>query len=97
MKTSLRPAATPSPQRRSRPRVNDRPYPDSRPSGRHPRRRFLALTTGAAALPAISRMAWAQSYPTRPIIIDVPYAPGGATDVIARNLAERLKVSSVSR
>jgi len=91
MKASLRPAATPSPQRRSRPRVNDRPYPKTRPSGQHPRRQFLRLAVGAAALPALSRNADAQSYPTRPITIIVPYPPGGATDVIARNLAERMK------
>jgi hypothetical protein len=51
MKTSLRPAATPSPQRRSRPRVNDRPYPKTRSSGQHPRRQFLRLAVGAGALP----------------------------------------------
>ena len=93
MKTSLRPAATPSPQRRSRPRVNDRPYPKTRPSGQHPRRRFLGLAAGAAALPAISRISWAQVYPSRPITIMVPFPAGGATDVIARNLAEQMKVS----
>jgi hypothetical protein len=93
MKTSLCPAAMPSQQRRSWPRLNDRPYPKTRPSGQHPRRRFLALTAGAVALPAASRIVWAQTYPTRPITIMVPFAPGGATDVIARNLAERMKVS----
>src|SRR6202521_6042761 len=63
------------------------------PAAQHPRRRFLSLAVGTAALPAISRIAWAQSYPTRPITIMVPFAPGGASDVIARNLAERMKVS----
>ena len=65
MKTSLRPVATPSPQRRSPPPVKKPRYPKTRPSGQHPRRRFLALTAGAAALPAISRIANAQTYPTR--------------------------------
>ena len=40
MKASLRPVATPSPQSRSRPRVNDRPYPKTRPTDQHPRRRL---------------------------------------------------------
>jgi hypothetical protein len=75
MKTSLRQAPTPSPQHRLRPRVNDRPYPKTRPSGHHPRRRFLTLAAGAAALPAISRIASAQTYPTRPITMIVPF-PG---------------------
>ena len=86
MKTSVRKAAIPPP--RSLPRSNDR-----RLAAQHPRRRFLSLAAGAAALPAISRIACAQSYPTRPITIMVPSPPGGATDVIARNLAERMKVS----
>jgi hypothetical protein len=93
MKTSLRPAATPSPQRRSRPRVNDRPYPKTRPWGQHPRRQFLRLAVGAAALPAVSCDPGAQSYPSRPITMIVPYAPGGSADVVARNVAERMKAS----
>ena len=76
MKTSLRPAATPSPQRLSRPRVGDRPYPKTRPSGQHPRRQFLRLAVGAAALPALSRNADAQSYPSRPITMIVSGAAG---------------------
>jgi tripartite-type tricarboxylate transporter receptor subunit TctC len=56
------------------------------------RRQFLRLAAGAAALPAVSRMTWAQSYPSRPITIVVPASPGGSIDVIARNLAERMRV-----
>jgi tripartite-type tricarboxylate transporter receptor subunit TctC len=58
-----------------------------------PRRRFLDLAAGAAALPAVSRITWAQTYPTRPITMIVPFAVGGATDVIARMMAERMKSS----
>jgi tripartite-type tricarboxylate transporter receptor subunit TctC len=53
-----------------------------------PRRAFLHAATSAAALPAISRLAWAQSYPLRPVTIIVPFAAGGASDVIARIVAE---------
>jgi hypothetical protein len=52
------------------------------------RREFLHLTAGAAALPVVSRIAWARSYPSRPITMIVPFPPGGLTDVIGRVLAE---------
>jgi len=59
-----------------------------------PRRRFLQLAAGAAALPALSRSASAQAaYPSKPIILIVPYAAGGPTDSIARILAERMRTS----
>src|SRR5947209_19204767 len=58
-----------------------------------PRRRFLHLTAGALALPAVSRGAFAQTYPSKPITIIVPFAAGGSTDVIGRILAERMRVS----
>src|SRR3974377_114855 len=91
MKTSLRPAATPSPQRFSRPRVGDRPYPKTRPSDQHPRRQILRLAVGAAALPALSRNTDAQSYPTRPITMIVSAAAGSTSDVIGRIIAERMR------
>ena len=59
-----------------------------------PRRRFLRLAAGAAALPAVPRIATAQSYPSRPVHIILGFPAGGSSDVIARLtgqwLAERL-------
>ena len=45
-----------------------------------PRRNFLHLAAGAAALPGVSRFAWAQAYPTRPITMIIPFTPGGGSD-----------------
>jgi tripartite-type tricarboxylate transporter receptor subunit TctC len=49
-----------------------------------PRRKFLHLAAGAAALPALPRVACALDYPTRPVHIVVPYPAGGAPDIIGR-------------
>jgi tripartite-type tricarboxylate transporter receptor subunit TctC len=55
------------------------------------RREFLHLAAGAVTLPAVSRIASAQTFPLRPITIVVGYAAGGPTDTVARILAERMK------
>src|SRR5262245_24166024 len=55
-----------------------------------PRRRFLHLAAGAAALPAVSRVARAQAYPTRPVTIVVGTGAGGGADLLARIVAGRL-------
>jgi tripartite-type tricarboxylate transporter receptor subunit TctC len=59
-----------------------------------PRRRFLHLAAGAAALPTMSRIAWAQAYPSRPVRLIVGFPPGGGADAVVRIigpwLSERL-------
>jgi tripartite-type tricarboxylate transporter receptor subunit TctC len=55
------------------------------------RRQFLQFAAGAAALPAASRFAWAQAYPTRAVTLVAPIAAGGGVDTAARILAEKLQ------
>jgi tripartite-type tricarboxylate transporter receptor subunit TctC len=57
---------------------------------KRPRRKFLHLAAGAAALPVVSRVAWAQTYPTRPVRIIVGVGAGGAPDIVARLMGQWL-------
>jgi tripartite-type tricarboxylate transporter receptor subunit TctC len=54
------------------------------------RRQFLHLAAGAAALPGVSRVAWAQAYPARPVRIIVGFPPGGSYDIVARSIGQWL-------
>src|SRR5260370_3873727 len=58
---------------------------------RLPRRQFLHMAAGAAALPAMSRITEAQTYPTRPITMAVPFPAGSSADATARVLAEQIR------
>src|SRR5262249_3257646 len=83
MRTAVRKSETPP--HWSAPGGNDR-----RLATQHPRRRILSLAAGAAVLPAASRIAWAQAYPTRPGRIIVGFPAGGAGDVVARVIGQWL-------
>src|SRR5215510_3554329 len=56
-----------------------------------PRRKFLHLAVGFAVLPAVSRVAWPESYPSRPIRLVIPFPPGGAYDAVGRPWADKMK------
>jgi tripartite-type tricarboxylate transporter receptor subunit TctC len=72
-------------------RFNDKKPPSSREDSMQlPRRQFLHWAAGAAALPALSRRAWSQAYPARPIHLIVTFPPGSAPDIIARLVGEWL-------
>jgi tripartite-type tricarboxylate transporter receptor subunit TctC len=58
-----------------------------------PRRRFLHLALGVAALPQLPQLALADAYPSRPIMVVVPFAPGGPTDFLVRTLGEPMRAS----
>ena len=88
MKALLRQTSTP--RYRTRLRANNRRQSITPTAGSHPRRHFLRFAAGAAALTATSRKAWTQSYPMRPVRIIVPIAAGGATDILARLMSQRL-------
>src|SRR5271169_4809596 len=72
-------------------RRNDPHHDSLRATMKFQRRQFLHLAAGAATLPAVSGIARAQSYPSRPVTMIVPFPAGGGADVIARVMAERMR------
>ena len=89
MNTSLRRAT--KPEHPSPPRRNNLPRPRISSSGQHPRRQFLRLAVGAAALPAVSCDQGAELCPSRPITMIVPFAAGGGADAVARVMVEHMR------
>jgi tripartite-type tricarboxylate transporter receptor subunit TctC len=69
------------------------PAPDGGKLMTIPRRRFLGLAAAAAGLQAIPRLARADTYPTRPIRLVLPFPPGGVFDLVGRPWADRVKTS----
>ena len=61
-----------------------------------PRRKFLYLAAGAAALPAVSGIASAQAYPSRPVRFITGFPAGGSTDILARLIGQWLSERSAS-
>jgi Tripartite tricarboxylate transporter family receptor len=55
------------------------------------RRQFLHLAAGAAALPALSRMSWAQTYPSRPVRLLIGFSAGGGADIVGRLIGQWLQ------
>src|ERR1700689_4779957 len=60
---------------------------------RIPRRQFLHMAAGAAALPAVARVARADTYPSRPVRLVLPFPPGGVFDIVGRPWADKVKTS----
>jgi Tripartite tricarboxylate transporter family receptor len=79
-------------QTQRRPKAKLHRHPIRISASNLPRRQFLHLAAGAAALPAMPRVSRAQAFPSRPVTMIVPSAAGGGLDAVGRMLAERMRV-----